>query len=323
MLAISMQPLQIGGQNLAWPHNNGFAIDFENQRALRNSLNVPLTGSFALTRASAKYARRGNGTFEQFGTDIAALTDLGLSLEPAATNHCTWSADLEQSVWHKTAVTLTTGIVDPVGGASAIRVTEGAAHASLSRIAIAVTAGSTYTLTRIVRRGNCDWIRLIVGDSAFANAILAWFNLVDFTTGSMINAGAGYGAISRSIKPIGLGYALLSVTFAAPAGSVNVGITTALADGTITRASIGAGAGIGTCYEHWNTQLETGDASSPIISAATPADRAADSLTLPLAPSIGTLALSFDDGTSQTVSLATALPAAFDRTLIRNLAATA
>lgn len=322
MLAISMQSLQAGGQILAWPNNTGFALDFENRRALHNRLHIPLAGSFALTRASAKYALRRNGIYELFAADAAAITDLGLSLEPAASNLCTWSSDLEQATWHKTAVAMATGIADPAGGASAIRVTESATNASLSRITIPVTSGQTYTLTRIVRRGNCDWIRLIVGDSAFANSILAWFNLADFTTGSMVNTGAGYGAISRAIKPIGLGYALVSLTFAPPATAVNAGITTASADGTTTRANIGNGAGIGTSYEHWNTQLEAGAASSPIIVGTAAVSRAADSLTLPLAPATGNLALRFDDGTTQTVSLASALPASFNRTLIRTMAAT-
>jgi len=323
MLAISMQPLQVGGQIMAWPDNAGFAIDFENRRALHNRLHIPLAGSFTLTRASAKYALRRNGTFEQFGTDVAAVTDLGLSLEPSATNLCTWSSDLDQSVWHKTAVTMTTGIADPTGGATAMRVTEGAANASLSRITIPVTSGQTYTLTRIVRRGNCDWIRLIVGDSAFANSILAWFNAADFTTGSMVNTGAGYGAISRSIKPIGMGYALLSMSFAPPAAAVNVGITTASADGTTARANIGNGAGTGTYYEHWTAQLETGAASSPIIASATAATRAADSLTLPLAPSAGTLSVRFDDGTTRALPLTNLLSQNFNRTLIRTMAVTA
>lgn len=322
MLAISMQSLQAGGQILAWPNNIGFALDFENRRALHNRLNIPLAGSFTLTRASTKYALRRNGTYELFAADTAAITDLGLSLEPAATNLCTASSDLEQAVWHKTAVVVTTGIADPAGSTTAMRVTESAGNAALARVTIPVTSGQTYTLTRIVRRGNCDWVRLIVGDSAFSNSILAWFNLADFTAGSMVNTGAGYGAISRSIKPIGLGYALVSLTFAPPAAAVNAGITTASADGTTTRANIGNGAGIGTSYEHWNTQLEAGTASSPIVAGAAAVSRAADGLALPLAPSTGNLALRFDDGTTQTVSLAVALPASFNRSVIRTMAAT-
>ena len=321
MLAISMQSLQAGGQILAWPNNIGFALDFENRRALHNRLNIPLAGSFTLTRASTKYALRRNGTYELFSADTAAITDLGLSLEPAATNLCTASSDLEQAVWHKTAVTVTTGIADPAGGTAAMRVTESAGNAALARVTIPVTSGQTYTLTRIVRRGNCDWVRLIVGDSAFSNSILAWFNLADFTAGSMVNTGAGYGAISRTIKPIGLGYALVSLTFAPPA-AVNAGITTASADGTTTRANIGNGAGIGTSYEHWNTQLEAGTGSSPIVAGGAAVSRAADSLALPLAPTTGNLALRFDDGTTQTVSLAAALPANFNRSVIRTMAAT-
>ncbi|WP_416347071.1 phage head spike fiber domain-containing protein [Devosia sp.] len=305
-----------------WPPDAVWAVDFVQRRAMLAGLPADFASSFGISRAGGKLVRNGQGRFEAVGANTASLTEAGLLVEDAGSNLCTYAADPSQAAWFRNSITLASGLADPAGADGAWLITETGGGAALSRQPMSITQGATYSLTRIVRRGNFDWMRVTVGDASFAGATLCWYNLSTAAAGSVSQTAGGFGHLSQKIEQLADGYIAITQSFVAPGTQLNISLTSAAADGSTTRADLGSGPGMGGQYGHWMTQLELGAASSLMISGVTPASRPAEQLVLPDAPTSGTLTAVFSDGTSQSLSLAAPLPASFAKPVIARLVAT-
>lgn len=307
-------------QSLAWwPAGASFAVDFAQGRAMNGGLTLPLAAAFGVSRATAKLVLGVDGLYRIVAVDTPALGQGGLWLEPATTNLCLYANDPGRSAWFRNAITVTDSI-GPTDSSPASQITETGATAVLSRQAITVSSGTAYSLSRIVRRGNFDWLRLTVGDPSFTNAIMAWFNLTSATPGSATLAGSGFGLTGQSIRPLARNYCLITISFVAPTTQLNFALTSAASNASITRADIGSGAGTGCSYDHWLTQLETGPPTAPVLSGVSAGIRAADALLCPLLPASGSLVLTFDDASTQSLPLTLPLPASFNRPCLAAMA---
>ena len=318
MLHIAIRSTNSVRPGVWWPAGASFALDFTRGKAMLAQASIGFSGAVSVARSTSKYALGSNGLYFPFSPGTAALTGAGLSIEPAATNLCVDSQDLTQASWFRSAVSLSGGIDDPAGGNQAMRIIETSSAAQLSK-SMTVSAGASYTLSRIVRRGNFDWLRFTVGDPVFSNAAYGWFNLAAGTLGNASTVGGGYAFSSRRLTPIGNGYSLVSVTLTVPSAPLNFSLTSAAGNGSTVRADVGSGAGVNGFYDHWNTQFEAGAGTSPILAGAAPTSRGADTLSLPLLPNSGTMTLTFDDAGTQTIMLPSALPTAFNRSVITGL----
>lgn len=69
-----------------WPEGALFAADFINNRFMSGGVAIPAASAYSFTRASSKRAVTSTGQWQVFGDNVPAITDLGLSLEPASTN---------------------------------------------------------------------------------------------------------------------------------------------------------------------------------------------------------------------------------------------
>lgn len=69
-----------------WPSGAVYAADFINQRYMRDGNAITADQAMSFSRPSAKWALDSSGTWRQFAANQPALTDLGLSIEPAGTN---------------------------------------------------------------------------------------------------------------------------------------------------------------------------------------------------------------------------------------------
>lgn len=302
-----------------WPASATFGLDFERRLALAAGARVPFTGAFSINRARAKYVTGPAGGLVLVPEHTPALGDRGLLVEAEATNLCNHSTNLSNAAWFKTSLSLGSA-QDPTGGTNASRLTDTAANATLSRSMVTVTPGPAYTLSRLVRRGSFDWLRVIAGDSSFSHSVAVWFNLATAARGTHGVAGTAMTHLSSGVTPVGMGYLLVWITFSTTLSSINIGSASAQDDGASTRVNLGSGPGIGGYYDLWNTQLELGSyASSAIVTGATAETRPADALSIPAAPSSGMLTVILADGTVQSVNLAAPLPVPFIRPELRSM----
>ncbi len=213
-------------------------------------------------------------SFDNISVREATMSPRGLLIEEARTNLLLQSRDMAQAAWSKTDVTAARTQVGIDGVANtACLMTEGVAGtALLQQTAGAVTAGSTISSPIYLRRGNTDWIRVILADVSLTDGVNAWFNLATGTKGSVSVRGAGSG-FSSSIQSIGGGWYRCVVTVL-PNGVYTVPavvIVSASADGASTRVN-------NATYIMDAAQLELGAFPTSYIPTTTAAaTRSADS----------------------------------------------
>lgn len=76
-----------GGAPAAWwPASALYAADFRANRFRRRGNALAPGEAFSFSRTSGKWASRADGTWQYFAAGQPAITDLGLSIEPAASN---------------------------------------------------------------------------------------------------------------------------------------------------------------------------------------------------------------------------------------------
>ncbi len=120
----------------------------------------------------------------------------GILTEPAATNLAVRSEEFDNASWTKTDTTITANATtSPDGTATADLATEGVAGTASLLQNYTGTANITQSVSRFYKRGNHDWVRLTLYNSASgANLCAAWFNLATGAVGSVVNEGDGAGA---------------------------------------------------------------------------------------------------------------------------------
>jgi hypothetical protein len=173
-----------------WPDNARYAVDFITRSGMRDGVHCPLPELISLSRPSPKLAMDRTGRWHSFAPDMPALTDRGLSLEPAATN-------LVVDNTGETAATLT-GVVAsawtlgdcPLEGGSARRLTQGSGASDGFSRRVSLTGGAVYTASRFYKYdGSTTWVRMSVSDNV-ANVYFCYVNLATMGLGSSGISGA-------------------------------------------------------------------------------------------------------------------------------------
>jgi len=112
--------------------------------------------------------------------------------ESAATNKLLRSRDGTNAAWTKTD-TSTAQTQTGIDGSSnaATLYTEGTAGTALVvQAGDTVSAGSTITYSEYLKRGNTDWVRLVVGETTLTDYAACWFNLATGAVGTPTAYGA-------------------------------------------------------------------------------------------------------------------------------------
>jgi hypothetical protein len=201
-----------------------------------------------------------------------------LLIEEARTNNLVYSEQFDNALWNKTDTTITANsIIAPSGALTAELATEGSAGSSNVAQAITIVANSTNTFSVFLKRGNTDWIRFVIWDSANnANRISAWVNLSTGALGaSVVNAGTSTGGVATTTN-YGNGWYRVTLSGAVNNAAVllNCLFSSAASDGVVTRVS-------GATYYAWGAQTESGAfVTSYIPTVASTVTRTADAASM-------------------------------------------
>jgi hypothetical protein len=215
----------------------------------------------------------------RFAFDPVTLQPLGLQMEAVPrTNSITNSSNLGATAWGKTDAAVAqnaVGITRAVN--SAWTITEGSAGtAILTAVTASVAAGSTITGYAVLKRGNTDWVRLLVTDSSLADGASLWINMGTVTIGTVSARGAGTLISAHTPTNLGDGWYLIALTVR-PNGTYtapSIALCSAVGDSSGIRVN-------GSTYLLSHSQLEVGASpSSPIITTGAAITRAADVATI-------------------------------------------
>lgn len=291
-----------------WPDGAVMALDFVNGRYMREQQAVDLTTAMSFSRASSKLARNRAGLVSSFASSVPAMTDAGLSVEPAATNLSLHANQFDHAWWSKenTAI-VPDAIASPAGDMGADKVVAtGAGATTHGFYKSGLIAFSTQRV--FAKAGELQWLAVRHG------GIDTWFDLGSGTIGTV---GAGREA---SMEDYGDGWYLCqAVNTATP----NPGYTYRL--GVADNTSAFVADGVGGLYL-WCSEARTGvhpKGSSPIVTEASTATRAADVVDLHLPSAAESMVVRFDDGTTQAISGVSGdyrLPTNLNRPVIRSIA---
>jgi hypothetical protein len=216
--------------------------------------------------------------------DPTSLAYLGYLAEGARTNLHTQSEDSTNAAWTKTDTTPTISGTAPDGAATANVETEGTAGTAIVSQAVTGTADANYAVTRFLKRGNTDWVRITILNGA--NLVNGWFNLNTGVVGSTAVGGTG-AAVAIRIKafPSGWYRCELVGSVGSAATAITAGTSSASADANTTRVN-------NATYLWWGAGFENNVsfASTYIPTVGATATRAADVLGYAFAPTApGTL----------------------------------
>lgn len=263
-------------QRAWWPSGARFAADFAARRAMSNGVQLPLSAVLTLSRASAKRAKTSAGYWTAFAANEPAITDLGMLIEPEATNLIiNNTADSGPGI----LLTGTTLSALPVGQSPGLdglgkRVVQGGgASDSVVRSGLTVAGGTTYTWSQSFRHeGGAPWIRFVFSDNV-AHGVHVWLNLATMTVGTTGVFGSAV-LTSHSLTPEADGWHRLTMTGSVPNNaSGGLSAYTCLDSGVTTRQT--------GQFHIWLPQMEVGTiATSPIASGAANETRVADAATL-------------------------------------------
>lgn len=183
------------------------------------------------------------------------------------------SQAFDNASWTESNCTLTDLQADgPRGALTMASYVESTSGARMSNAANRpAIAGVTYTVSRVFKRLNCDWVAWYIGDDLTpTNGMRVWFNLATGAAGSNTSQGSGWTFTSAAVTDVGSGAYRLSVTFVA-GGNIAIRHQTASADANTGRADVGSGAGVGSGFYIDMAQTEKASSAStykPTTSAA-------------------------------------------------------
>ena len=196
--------------------------------------------------------------------------DRGVLIEGSRTNLLTYSQQFDNASWNKTASASISANAStaPDGTLTADRVTFTAPASTDSVGQNATVAAGAYTASVFLKYVNTQWVQLFYGSAQFSGGA-ANFDLINGVVGPTVTGTA-------SITALGNGWYRCSLTrTSAGAGTVLVCQTVPVSAGTATRF----GSEIAGSYDIWQADFEAGAfPSSPIVTVAASATRAADSL---------------------------------------------
>ena len=259
-------------QRAWWPTGARFAADFINRRAMSNGVQLPLSAVLTMSRASVKRAKSSAGYWTTFAANEPAITDLGMLIEPEATNLIINNTADSGAGILLTGTTLTAlpfGQSPGLDGLAKRVVQGGGTGDSVVRSGLSVTGGATYTWSQSFRyESGAPWIRFVFSDNV-AHGLDVWLNLATMTIGTTGVFGAAV-LTGHSLTAEADGWYRVAMTGRVPNNAIG-GVSTYACSGngfTTRQASQ---------YATWLPQMETGTfASSPVTSLGTPGTRNAD-----------------------------------------------
>lgn len=214
--------------------------------------------------------------------DPQTLAFRGIKVEGSATNLLLQSQEYSGSSWTKAAIT-SVGFTTDVNGVGnfageATKIVEDASGtAFIEQTNLTVTANSYYCASHFIRRGNFDWIRLLIQDNSGTARATVWYNINSGTVGSSgVTAGVNITGAFLDKQQDGW----MRVGFAANMGGSytnwKVTLVSAFADNNTTRVNNGY-------YYACGSQFEAGKVpTSYIYTRVATATRAADLINIPV-----------------------------------------
>ncbi len=248
------------------PRDGQALVDYDFARGiyrLRGVGQASPTG-LTVTQAGTTYGTTAAGVLVSFGANTPRVTNLGLLLEPSATNLIVRSQTLDNADWTKTSATITAdAAAAPDGTTTADRLIDDATNGVHRAFAIATVAnGQTYDLQAFCKPAGLTQVHMM--ESTLGGGVF------DLAGAGSVLSGVG------SIEALANGYYRVGWTQTSTATSWVVQMRSALAGNSIYP-------GVGNGLDIWGVDLKlsTGiGASSYVPTAAAPATRAADVATL-------------------------------------------
>jgi hypothetical protein len=201
---------------------------------------------------------------------------LGLEIEEQRTNLVTYSDDLANAAWTKTASSISSNaIVAPDGTLTGDKLVEDSANAAhfVNPTAPSVTSGTAYTISIHAKAGERSVLQIVPSAGAFPVAFINF----DLSAGTV---GTFSGITSSSITSVGNGWYRCSVTLSATSTGSSGAIFVVQTSSSALRAGSYAGNGYSGIYI-WGAQLEAGSfATSYIPTVASQVTRSSDAATM-------------------------------------------
>lgn len=269
--------------------NAGWAIDFAGGRKFR--------ADFSATRASTKFALNAAGVYLPFAVDAPAVTDRGISIEPARTN--TVSNNVGDSgtgiILTGTTRVATAAGDSPANDNNGKLITQGAGASdsmTFGTFTNLISAGSRHAVSvDFAYTGSARYLRIVLSDNvSFVNN--CW---VDLLAGTVSNLSTG---ASAELIATAWGYRLEFVTGAYPNTTANsqMQVIAVAGLGNTTRAAGN--------YKMWGGQVEKDQvtATSPILTSGATATRAADNVLVDMPAGTFDAHVIFDNDSTQVVA---------------------
>ncbi|GEM_PF-2236514 len=299
------------GRTSWWQDGAVYVADFANNRYMKSGTHIARAEAIDFARASSKHAQSASGAWLPFAPDSPAITDRGISVEPASMRVSARPATPTNWNGIGTAATVQSGAFLGLFSNAARVASTGQTWHRIQATNISLTGGETYGVTVLYAAGTSGRCRIILRhDNAQTEST------VTGPVGHLDVASSFAGTISGLTQDI-----------------MNGGIhrIRLLFQPTSTSASFCLGMGpdsttAGTDIVMIAGWVETSSPSSPILdNPSGQALRAADTLTLKLPEGPHDLKLTFEDDSEQIIAGVSgnyALdPAALYRRMIRRIAA--
>lgn len=263
-----------------------FHADFTTHTYVRNGQSISPETAYSFARTSPALMADAQGTWQAFAPNaLRRIDELGALIEPAATNVVPDTADL--SSWSANGVSVS------LPGAAIVRLNNDSqqANARITRENIAVP-GLEIVRSVLVKADGAA--KVSIHSTQFQSSSAPWKRVVlDFETHAAASAGSMGAPLLYGAIPYPQGWFRLWFSSTTTEDAATLGFTIRITDSATDPLDAGV-------LIRW-PQLETGTApTTPIATAASPATRAAEQLTLHLPPGSHTLTETFSDASTRT-----------------------
>jgi len=219
---------------------------------------------WSFARSSTKTALDASGVLHTFTSGVPAITNLGLSVEQAATNGVLRSGDLSNAAWTSISATVTgnVGVAPDLTTTAAQIVSSATNGGQYQNVASFVASGSAYTSQGDLKTvsGGPNLIFFAAASSVGAGSVAPTVT-INGSTCAFVSASASVS--SETVTQLANGWCHVTATFTAAATA-----TTTVAAGAVNS---------GTTFQAWGMQTEGGPfATSYIPTTSAQAARAAD-----------------------------------------------
>jgi hypothetical protein len=252
------------------------------------------------TRSTQAYAETSTGALTSFATNTMRITDLGLFVEPGATNQSANSEDFGSWITNSTCSVTTNTDTGPNGATTADTITSINTGASQVAQLSTVGSGATFTASCFVKAGTASRCYIQINNEPFAHAVAKYFDLSGSgTVGSTQHLVAGFTVVNATIRAMANGYYWISFTVTSGSGNPGAYFYLGPCDADGSRAVTASR----TMYA-WGGQLEIHTTyTTPITTTSGTATRASDTVSFTIPSGVSNLLYTFDDNSTQSVSV--------------------